>query len=275
MNRLLASNFSRLKKNRIFWAACVCMFAFGVALVVNKYLDQVMYHSVEILDNVFFVYAIAIGLVIAVFGSRFLGTEYRDGTIRNKLIVGHTRSRIYFVNLITNIAAAFVLCLCFLVPVLVIGIPLLGTLTVRMDIILWMLLGTFLLAVAFCSIFTMFSMVCSNESAVVAASMLFLFAFFIVAVVVNAKLEAPEFVPYYSLSESGGMESHMEPNPKYLTESERVYYQFIYDFLPTGQAIQYASMSAIHLWQMPLYSLLVSIGTTAAGVTIFRHKDIK
>lgn len=275
MNRLLASNFSRLKKNRLFWGECVCMFVFGVFLVGNKYLEQVRYHSVEILDNVFFAYAIVIGLAIAVFGSRFVGTEYSDGTIRNKLIVGHTRPRIYFVNLITNIAAAFVLCLCFLVPVLVLGIPLLGTLIVGMDIILWMLLGTFLLAVAFCSIFTMFSIVCSREPVVVAASMLFMLAFFIVAVAVNAKLEAPEFVTSYSLDESGGLEPHTEPNPKYLTESERVYYQFIYDFLPTGQAIQYASMSAIHLWQMPLYSFLLSLGTTAAGVMIFQHKDIK
>lgn len=277
MNKLMASSFSRLKKSSLFWAECVCMFVFGIILVVNKYLDQVRYHSVEILDNIFFAYAMGIGFVIALFVSRFLGKDYSDGTIRNKLIVGHTRFRIYFVNLITCIVVSVILCICFLVPTLALGIPLLGTLTVRLDTILWMLLGTFLLAVAFCSIFTMFSMICSNEAGVVAAGLLLLLALFMAAAAVYAKLEAPEFITSYVLSEdgSGGLESHTEPNPKYLTESERVYYQFIYDFLPTGQAIQYTTMNAVHLWQMPLYSLIISIGTTAAGVFIFRHKDIK
>ncbi len=277
MNKLMASSFSRLKKSSLFWAECVCMFVFGIILVVNKYLDQVRYHSVEILDNIFFAYAMGIGFVIALFVSRFLGKDYSDGTIRNKLIVGHTRFRIYFVNLITCIVVSVILCICFLVPTLALGIPLLGTLTVRLDTILWMLLGTFLLAVAFCSIFTMFSMICSNEAGVVAAGLLLLLALFMAAAAVYVKLEAPEFITSYVLSGdgSGEMEMRTEPNPKYLTESERVYYQFIYDFLPAGQAIQYTTMNAVHLWQMPLYSLIISIGTTAAGVFIFRHKDIK
>lgn len=120
-------------------------------------------------------------------------------------------------------------------------------------------------------------MICSNEAGVVAAGLLLLLALFMAAAAVYVKLEAPEFITSYVLSGdgSGEMEMRTEPNPKYLTESERVYYQFIYDFLPAGQAIQYTTMNAVHLWQMPLYSLIISIGTTAAGVFIFRHKDIK
>lgn len=275
MNKLLASNFSRLMKNRLFWGECICMFVFGVALVENKYMEQVKYHSVEILDTGFFAYALVIGFAIAIFCSMFLGTEYSDGTIRNKVIVGHSRIQIYLVNLMTNIVVSFVLCLCFLVPVLAIGIPLLGPLTTGTHIILWMFLGTLCLAIAFCSVFTMFSMINSNKPAVVVTGMLFMIAFLMIAVGVSTKLEAPEFITSYNMGQDGGLEPHTEPNPKYLTESERVFWQFIYDVLPTGQALQYAMMTAIHLWQMPLYSILLSLGTTTAGVLIFRKKDLK
>ena len=40
------------------------------------------------------------GLVAAILTSMFIGSEYSDGTIRNKLVVGHSRMRIYLANLI-------------------------------------------------------------------------------------------------------------------------------------------------------------------------------
>ncbi len=275
MNKLLCSGFSRLKKNRFFWAECVFMIAYGIFLVVNKYMQQVTYHTVESLDKGFFGYTMAIGVAMALFESLFVGTEYSDGTIRNKLIVGHSRIKIYLANLSVNIAAALLLCLCFLIPVTAIGIPLLGVWQAGADIILWMLLGTLLLAAAFSAVFTMFSMICSSKTAVLTASIIFMIALFLVAVVVEVKLDAPEYVTSYFMNQEGGIETRTEPNPKYLTESEREFYQFVYDFLPTGQAMQYSLMSAMHLWQMPLYSVLISLAVTGAGTAIFRRKDIK
>ena len=41
------------------------------------------------------------GIVMAAFCSMFIGTEFSDGTMRNKLIVGHRRREIYFTNFLT------------------------------------------------------------------------------------------------------------------------------------------------------------------------------
>ena len=55
------------------------------------------------LDAIFFVYAMLIGLVLSVFLPLFFGSEYSDGTIRNKLAAGHPRLSVYLANLITAV----------------------------------------------------------------------------------------------------------------------------------------------------------------------------
>ena len=39
--------------------------------------------------------ALFIGIILAVFCSLFIGTEHNDGTIRNKIIVGHEKSKLF------------------------------------------------------------------------------------------------------------------------------------------------------------------------------------
>ena len=48
-------------------------------------------------------------LVIAVFVSLFFGTEYSDGTLRNKLIGGYTRAQIYVSQFVVNAAACLLI----------------------------------------------------------------------------------------------------------------------------------------------------------------------
>ena len=51
------------------------------------------------MDKMMLNYINIIGLFMAMFTSLFIGTEYDYGTIRNKIIVGHSRTSIYFSNL--------------------------------------------------------------------------------------------------------------------------------------------------------------------------------
>ena len=46
------------------------------------------------LDHFYFAGMPFIGIFIAAFIGLLLGTEYSDGTMRNKLIVGHTRTNV-------------------------------------------------------------------------------------------------------------------------------------------------------------------------------------
>ena len=50
----------------------------------------------------FFGYSPLMGPFIAVFAAYLWGTDYEYGTLRNKLICGHTREEVYFSNLLLS-----------------------------------------------------------------------------------------------------------------------------------------------------------------------------
>lgn len=116
MFKLLSANLSRLKKEKVFWAVILFMFGLGLFFVLSSYNETFRYNSSISLDKKLFEYSLVIGCCTAVFCSIFTGTEYSNGTIRNKLIVGHTRSAVYLANWIISAAAAIVMMLAFLIP---------------------------------------------------------------------------------------------------------------------------------------------------------------
>ena len=117
MRKLLSADLYRLKKDRTFWFCMLAMSGIGVFEAVMQYIDKVRYGSEEhFLDDTLFVYMILIAICSAIFGSLFCGTDYSDGTIRNKLIVGHTRSAVYCSNWIVHVAALLLMTLAYLIP---------------------------------------------------------------------------------------------------------------------------------------------------------------
>ena len=130
MSNLLYANFSRMVKNKLFLIGIGFMFFAGSFLCYQQYRQLVGYGTHVKLDSTFFQYTIMIGVISAIFCSLFVGVEYNDGTIRNKLIAGHKRTAIYLSNLIVNIVASFLMCFSYMLANVVVGIPLIGTLTI-------------------------------------------------------------------------------------------------------------------------------------------------
>ena len=252
------------------------MFLYGIMLIGVKFTDARMYGYHVTIDQLLFYYCLPIGFIIAAFSSLFLGTEYSDGTIRNKLIIGHSRLSVYFANLITNIIVAILLCISYLLSIVTVGFMLLGTFTFPIDKGLLMFLGTLLLIIAFCSIFTLISMVCTSKAATAVISILGVLALLITAALIGARLDTPAFQDSFTYSDKTGVQfNEQQPNPKFLTGTKRIVYESVYDILPTGQSLQYTMLKAVHLWQMPLYSMLIVFLTTAIGVRLFKKKDLK
>ena len=95
MTKVLSANFMRLKKDKVFWIGLVFMFAAGIFFPVMRYMDMKQTGTINPIDNAFLGCVLFIGIIMAVFCSLFIGTEYSDGTIRNKVIVGQNRNAIY------------------------------------------------------------------------------------------------------------------------------------------------------------------------------------
>lgn len=89
MSRLLISTFIRMLKKVIFWFFVLCMFAYGVYSALNIASEA---RIGFVLDGCLFECLPLMGLISAIFTSLFIGSEYSDGTIRNKIIVGHSNT---------------------------------------------------------------------------------------------------------------------------------------------------------------------------------------
>lgn len=120
MTKILSAYLSRLWKDKFFWLAMLFMAGFGVFLTLNQYNNQQLLQQrglVETtdlaLEQYCFFFQWVIGGVAALVSSLFLGLEYQDGTLRNKLIAGHSRTSVYLAGLIINLVSALALCFCY------------------------------------------------------------------------------------------------------------------------------------------------------------------
>ncbi len=276
MNKLLSANFARMKKNKVFLILMILLFAMGVNSPIKNYIKNLSTDYKVSLDQIYFNYAILIGILTSVLSSLYIGTEYSDGTIRNKLVLGFSRRTIYLTNFIVCAAAGILMSFTFLITVSILGIPLLGFFQTDFKVILCYVFASIMMILAFTSIFTLISMMIQNKTTAAVINILGVFALFVLASYLHSCLTNPEFYPEFIMTDSlGNVKEQLVANPGYLRGTKRTIYQFLIDFVPTGQSILIETRSAVHLLLMPLYSLLITITVTITGVFLFNKKDIK
>lgn len=276
MTTLLCAMCFRLRRSRSLW--CLAAFEAGAGLIlpILNYRNQLKYLQEIPLDGNSFAFVTFMIILSAALASLFLGTEYNDGTIRNKVIVGNRRHWIYLANLAAAYLGTLFLCICFLAPYLAVGIPLLGFYRTEIGVILLNLLAVAVLMLPLASIYTAFTMLNQNKAIVVAVCILLSFAILLVGAYISAALAAPEFFEGISIDQAtGSLRQEVVPNPSYLRGTAREVYKFLHDFLPGGQAIQLTSLEAASPWRLMAYSLVIALAANAVGIGCFRRKDLK
>ncbi|MBS4980433.1 MAG: ABC transporter permease subunit [Lachnospiraceae bacterium] len=276
MNRLLAANIVRLRKNKCFLGGILLLVILGILYPVMKCIEMKNTGYETTLDTGFFIGAAVLPVLLSVFVSLFIGTEYSDGTIRNKIMVGHERKSVYLANLLTNLIAAFALNIVFSSSYLAAGIPLLGFFQEDLKVIFLFAGIEFVLICSFTALFTVIAVLISNKAVSAVICVLGTFLVLFAASYLNARLNEPETYPAYTYVEGRTeVTEEEEKNPLYLDGKERERYQFLYDFLPGGQVIQCVTMTAVNPKRLPVYSAILFVLTTAGGVLLFERKDIK
>ena len=276
MRRLLRANFSRLMKNKLFWILTGIELFFGALFPVLHYMDNMDENAGWTMDSTIFIYALFVPLMVSLLTALFIGSDYSDGTIRNKLIAGHVRRKIYAANLISNVEAAFILCFAFGLSHICAGTPLLGWFVSDVKTILLYLLVTFAMTAACIAIFTLISMLCSNKAYSVAGCILVIFMLLFVGVRITAALNEPETYGAYSYMSEGVMvEEDETPNPNYVSGTKRQVYMFLNEFLPGGQILRLSSMNAEHPGRYAVYDGIIFALTTGCGIFLFKRKDLK
>ena len=275
MTTLLSAMLFRLRRSRSFWCLAAFEAIVGLVIPILNYRNNLKYQQEIPLDSNSFAFVSFMVVLSAVLASLFLGTEHSDGAIRNKIIVGNRRHQIYLANLSAVYLGSLLLCACFLVPYLAVGIPLLGFYQTEISVILLNLLTAAVLMLAVTSIYTALTMLNQNKAIVVAVCILLSFAILMVGAYINAALTAPEFLDGISIDQATGvLQQEVIPNPRYLRGTMRKVFEFFYDFLPGGQAIQLSSMEVAAPWRLMAYSLVISLVSSTVAVFFFRRKDL-
>ena len=286
MSKLLRSNFARLWKSRVFWLGMLFSAGLSVFFILMRYIDieqhQEIYanldESYKNADELIFMGGIIIIFAAAVFIGIFVGTEYSDGTLRNKLIIGHSRSSIYISNLIVCTTAGIIMHLTYIITTILLGNLLLedSTLTFK-KILLLTLMGTAAM-IAASSLLVMISMLIHSKSAGAVAILIATMVMFFASMTIFQRLSTPEYNDAYSYIDKDTGKPvvvEKEKNTNYLTGTKRKVYEFLNDFIPTSQFYKSALLDSSKLDITLIYDGIIILITTTAGIAVFRRKNLK
>ena len=274
MIKLLNAGFTRLRKNKLFWLLTVFSFGLALFMIYTQYSDMKKFGRVIEVEQLMLNYSTIVGIAIAIFTSLFLGVEYSDGAIRNKISIGHKRTNIYLSNLIIVTITSLFSYILFLGTVSTIGIPLFGNTTIRFSTLIKLLGCIFAAIIAYASIFTFISMLISNKTISSIVNIMLAFGMIIYSLTFLNFLSMPEYVPEY-IMENGQTITKEVKNPYYLTGLKRDVIQLSVDINPAGQMGQIVGGMASNLKLLPIYSLGIIVVFTGAGLVLFKKKELK
>lgn len=279
MTNLLTAGFSRLRKDKVFRLTLVLVIL-ATTLMTLQYSgayrgDLARKLPLDDMEEFFFNMAPYMGMLTAVFVSLYWGAEYSDGTIRNKLCVGHRRSHVYLAHFTLCLAADLV----FLGLWFLCSSPLyFGIGPMAMG---WK--GFFIYAatcVCFTAAFTaLFTLICSavtNKAYSVVAALGVWVLMQMSSSGIYDRLCEPEIRGAYQyLIGREIVQVEAGPNPLYIGGTLRTVLEFFRDFLPTGQTLLVNDINI----QDPVRGYLLSLAFTAVmlgiGLWMFGKKDIR
>jgi ABC-type transport system involved in multi-copper enzyme maturation permease subunit len=288
MSRLIYAEFYRLEKS-IIYKLCL-LFALGMPALfsimrwydVRKYPE--LYAGLDIgysnADGLIFVCGIYLLFAMASFVAIFVGTEYSDGTIRNKLIIGHTRHNIYFSKLIVCMVADMAMYVISIISALVFGFIFINGTTIPMTEILLQSVVIIFATFAITAFLLFVSMIVTNKPISVIICIISMMIMFGMTLTVDNRLSAKQYYEPYSYIDDLGNAVVVEGeiNPRYLTGTKRKVYGFLNEFMPVSQMyqiIEYENGDTLNLDRMVSCDFCIIIILTGVGLVVFKKKDLK
>lgn len=275
MYRLLDAGFERIKKNKAFLECVLVTIGIAIFMLVSNYFDMKNYDAQISTSELVSNYLPMIGMFIAIFTGLFVGTEYSDGTIRNKIIAGHKKINIYLSNFIISSIVAIIFEIIWTAFVLIIAVPVFGKPIIELNQLLITCLDSIMFIIAYSAIFNFISVLSCNKT--ISAVTCILLFFIMLGVTVSAFniIQTPETVQQGGLNPETGVVSFEEiPNPKYPSDSKRQFYQTIVDIIPMGQAFSIGAGLPTNLLMLPIYSSALIVLFNGFGVYLFNKKDL-
>lgn len=268
MYKLLNASFFRFKKDKVFWG----LIAITLGIASFNLYNSMKNHIGEStgIDNLLLNYILIIGIFMSIFTTLFIGLEYASGTIRNKIIVGNSRIKIYITNLVISIIAGILMQLVYMIFVTIIGGNALGGLKMSLSQFGLILLDIVMMIVTYASIFTFISLICTDMTKSTVISILLVLVMFIINGAISQTASAEKFITNIVYDNE-----EIIPNPNYPGDTKKKIAQTVLYIIPTGQASEIQDYKNLDTKRLLLSSISVSIIITIMGIYCFCKEDLK
>lgn len=277
MRKLLFANCRYFSKNTLFWAEIISCVLLSLWVLFANYSNKVREPMNPLyLETPFFIVYQILSIIFAAGVSLMVGTEYSDGTIRNKLVVGYTRSEIYFSTLISIVGTSVAVIVTHGIVSYGIGYFLFGSFQFPITQIIIGIVCSLLANLVFTTLFVTIALNCANKSISAVVSIFSSIIIIYVANIVGQRLIEPEMTYNEVIISANNIQyGNLINNPAYVSGNIRKVFELIYDLLPSGQIMQIQSLNFAHWKYWIVFSVILFSVITFIGYTIFRKKDIK
>lgn len=271
MRNLLRGDLSRLCRSKLLWLCMAAAFAVSVFFLLQMGAGNENFRT---LDESFLQVLPFLPILFGVLIGLFLGEDYQDGTMRNKLIAGHTRAAVYLSLLLTAVAGSLAILLAWALSAAV-GVAQFGWFTAPWQTLLLQAAVIVMMASAVAGILTLLSMLVTNRAVAAVASILAVFVLLLLGSYFYNALCEPEMLSAATMTENGFEVGDPVPNPKYIGGTLRTVYGVLIHVLPSGQAVLLANQELTHPGLALCASACILLLTTGVGIAAFRRKDLK
>ena len=280
MIKLLRAGFRRSFKSIIFWLGLCASLLLSVIAALNT-------RSSWALDDA---YIMPFFVIIAIVISLLIGTEHGNGAMRNKIVVGYSKSAVYFTNLIVLMSFSLIASLIYLGVFSLLMVGYTGIFPTYALVV--SAVGFVLVTLSYTVILVSVSMMISQKAVNAVVCFLIVLATVFVIYVIDDALGQSQFVEIVTNVNNGDFQTIRAENPRYIGGTQRKILQNIEWFIPYGSMIEYMKIikpffgkynivlnltaeKASHLKILPLYSILSVFSAGVLGWYFFRKKELK
>lgn len=257
MRKLLSADLFRIFHSKWFWLCLGGMLAMSVGFIIMQY--TAMDYSVP-LSRVIFLPMSFYGVTMAALVSLFVGEDFSDGFIRNKIIAGRSRFSVFASNLVVSYLACITIYLIITLFTTAVGSFLFEIDIAPVGFFQYLMMGIGM-CLAYGSIYCTITMLCGNRTTATVLCMGAAFFLLFASLHTNQILVQPEY-------KNGAL------NPAYVDGFAKTVYAVFHDLNPTGQAAQLSTMDIFH----PVRWIICDLGwilAAGAGCILFNRKNIQ
>ncbi len=280
MLKLLRADFTRILHSLYFKICMGIMLVYFVTdaiLTVNRYGKINTDAGFRLPEYMVFNNVMTIIMFYAVLFALFIGEDYKNGTLRNKIIAGHSRMSIYFSNLIVSSVISVIGFFIYSAATLAITVPLFGTDYFNCEKFIAKLIMVTVGLIAFSAIYNAIGMLITNVTLTAIITISITLFSVIFSSLVTTSLSATEHKIFTQYTPDGIIVTEKVNNPNYVYGFRRQIYKFADKALPTSHFF-YATNSMdtdTDYLMLTLYSAGDILIITGVGALAFRRKNLK